>query len=158
MKRLQNINKGIISNVKNNKKKSKFWIQGNFLRLTNNINNNTEYNKKDNNIKTNNQINHNGVHTITTNVEIGENEQQKRNIISKIKITRAYIYLCFCCIRRRKKMYNYLLDEGMRIIKEKMDIFYIFNKMYKDEEITENETIKKTIEMSDKCKVKIDSL
>ena len=55
-------------------------------------------------------------------------------------------------------MYNYLLDEGMRIIKEKMDIFYIFNKMYKDEEITENEKIKKTIEMSDKCKVKIDSL
>ena len=157
--KLQNINNGFISNVKNTKKKSRFWLQNNFLRLTNNINNNnTEYNKKDN-IKMDNQMNDNGVHTMITNVEkIGENDQQKKNIISKIRITRAYIYLCFCCIRRRKKMYNYLLDEGMRIIKEKMDIFYIFNKMYKDEEITENETIKKTIEMSDKCKVKIYSL
>ena len=58
-------------------------------------------------IKINNQINQNGADTITENVNnmnnIGENGQKKRDIISKIKITRAYIYLCFCCTRKKKK-------------------------------------------------------
>ena len=55
-------------------------------------------------------------------------------------------------------MHNYLLDEGMRIISEKIDIFNIFDKMYKDEEITEKIVINKTIEMSDKCKLQLQSL
>ena len=89
---------------------------------------------------------------------IGENDQQKRNIISKIQITRFYIYLCSCCIWKRKIMHNYLLDERMRIIIEKIDIFNIFDKMYKHEEITEKVVINKTIEMSDKCKLHLQSL
>ena len=55
-------------------------------------------------------------------------------------------------------MHNYLLDEGMRIISEKIDIFNIFDKMYKDEEITEKVVINKTIDMSDKCKLQLQSL
>ena len=50
-----------------------------------------------------------------------ENKQQEKEIIRKIKVTRAYIYLCFCFIRKRKIIQNYLLDEGMNIITEKMD-------------------------------------
>ena len=123
--------------------------------MTYNINDN-KYSKKDN-IKINKQINHNEVFdTITHNLNnIGENEQQKKNIISKIQITIFYIYLCSCCIRKRKIMHNYLLDEGMRIIIEKIDIFNIFDKMYKYEEIEEKVVINKTIEMSDLYKLKL---
>ena len=90
--------------------------------MTYNINDN-KYSKKDNN-RINKQINQNEIFDpITNNVNnIEENEQQKKNIISKIQITIFYIYLCSCCIRKRKIMHNYLLDEGMRIITEKIDI------------------------------------
>ena len=87
-----------------------------------------------------------------------ENKQQEKEIIRKIKVTRAYIYLCFCFIRKRKIIQNYLLDEGMNIISEKMDIFNIFEKMYKDEEIMEKIVCNKTIEMSDECKIKLQSI
>jgi hypothetical protein len=157
--KLDSDNNSIISDVKDKRKKSRFRPQSNLFSL--NYTNNIEYTKKDIiKIKMKKKINQNGVNTIIiNNVENDEeNEQQKRNIISKIKITRAYIYLCFCCIRRTKKMYNYLLDEGMRIISEKIDIFNIFNKIYKDEEIIEKEVIKKTMEMSDECKLKLKSI
>ena len=52
-------------------------------------------------------------------------------------------------------MHNYLLDERMKIIIEKIDIFNIFDKMYKYEEIEEKAVINKTIEMSDLCKLKL---
>ena len=88
----------------------------------------------------------------------GENEQEKRNIVSKIKVSRACVYLCFCCMRRRKNIQNFLLDEGMNIICEKMDIFNIFDKMYKDEEVMEKVLINKNIKMSDECKIKLLSI
>ena len=147
--KLNNGNNLILSDVKNNKRKHRFGSSSNLLHLNFNIND-KKYSKKDI-IKINNQINHNGFDTITN----GKNDQQKRNIISKILINRAYIYLCFCCIRKRKKIYNYLLDEGMNIISEKIDIFNIFDKMYKYEEITEKVEINKTIKMSDICKLKL---
>ena len=46
----------------------------------------------------------------------------------------------------------------MNIISEKMDIFNIFQKMYKDEEIMEKIVCNKTIQMSDECKTKLQSI
>ena len=63
----------------------------------------------------------------------------------------------FFFTRNRKNIQNILLDEGMNIISEKMDIFNMFKKIYKDEELQEK--IKNTnIEMSDECKLKLQSL
>ena len=87
-----------------------------------------------------------------------KDKQQDKEIVNKIKITRACVYLCFCFTRRRKIIQNYLLDEGMNIISEKLDIFNIFEKMYKDEEIMEKIVFNKTIEMSDECKIKLKSI
>ena len=140
------LHNGTSSLVKDSRRKSRFKFKSNVFHFTHNINY-IESTKKGI-IKNNNQNNHNGVDKITSN----------GNIISKIRITRARIYLCFCCARKRKKIHNYLLDEGMRIISEKVDIFNIFDKMYKDEEITEKVVINKTIEMSDKCKLKLQSI
>ena len=86
-----------------------------------------------------------------------ENGQKNQKIINKIKYNRACIYLCFFFTRKRKNIQNILLDEGMNIISEKMDIFNMFKKIYKDEELQEK--IKnRNIEMSDECKLKFQSL
>jgi hypothetical protein len=130
----------------------------------NNFNDSESKNKnllisKKKNIKIDNHINYNDANILTNNSDNSEeNERRKGNIISQIKVNKACLYLCFCCIRRRKTIHNFLLDEGMNIISEKIDIFNIFDKMYKDEEIREKVLLNKIIEMSDDCKLKLKSL
>ena len=87
-----------------------------------------------------------------------ENNTGLLNIVNKIKMTRAYIYLCFCCVRKRKIIQNILLNEGMNIISEKLDIFNIFDKLYKDEKIQEKLLKNDIIQMSDECKINIQSI
>ena len=89
------------------------------------------------------------------NISIQDKEQRKENIISKIKMTRACIYLCFCCVRKRKIVQNVLLNEGIGIISNKLDIFNIFDKLYRDEKIHEKYMKHEVIEMSDKCKANL---
>ena len=87
-----------------------------------------------------------------------QEEALKPNVIKKIKVSRACIYLCFCYTRRRKIVQNALIDEGMNIISEKLDIFNIFDKLYRDEKIQEKLTKIKLIEMSDECKTRLQSI
>jgi hypothetical protein len=87
-----------------------------------------------------------------------ENNQNKENIISKIKIKRSSIYCGFLFIRKKKNVENILLDEGMNVIKEKMDIFNIFDKIYRSEKIQEKLIKQEVIEMSDECKKKLLSI
>ena len=84
--------------------------------------------------------------------EIEKSEEDK--IIQKIIINKFYLYLCFICIRKRKNIQNILLDEGMKVIKEKLDIINIFKNLCRDELYQEKEKINETeiIEMSDSCK------
>ena len=88
---------------------------------------------------------------------ISQETKTKENITDKIKITRCCVYCCFCCSRRRKIIQNILLDEGMNIISEKLDIFNIFQQLYKNEINPEKEKIKQNdiIEMSDNCVFKL---
>ena len=84
--------------------------------------------------------------------EIEKSEEDK--IIQKIIINKFYLYLCFICIKKRKNIQNILLDEGMKVIKEKLDIINIFKNLCRDELYQEKEKINETeiIEMSDSCK------
>ena len=88
-----------------------------------------------------------------------ETKREEERIIDKIRMTRCWVYCCFCCARRRKILQNILLDEGMNIISEKLDIFNIFEQLYKNEYNPEKEKTKKTdiIEMSDSCIFKLNS-
>ena len=91
----------------------------------------------------------------SNNINNEENELTKGSIIKKIKITRACIYLCFCCARKRNIIQNVLLNEGMCIITDKLNIFNIFDKLYRDEKIHEKLVKHEVIEMTDKCKAKL---
>ena len=77
------------------------------------------------------------------------NEKEKRLIINKIFINKSSLYCCFFCLKKRKDINIILLNEGMRIIYQKLDIIYIFKKIFKD---GVNIADKEAIEMSDTCK------
>ena len=84
-----------------------------------------------------------------------ENEKDKRIIINKIFINKASLYCCFICLKRKKDMNIILLNEGMRILFQKLDIIYIFKKIFKDDV---NITDKESFEMSDTCKIDLQKL
>ena len=53
------------------------------------------------------------------------------------------------CVRRRKITQNVLLDEGMNIISNKLDIFNIFDALNRDEKLNDKLLKNEDIEMSD---------
>ena len=89
-----------------------------------------------------------------------ENENNNiNNIVNKIYLNKFCIFFCFLCARKRKNMQNTLIDEGMRIVKEKLDILNLFRKLFKAEKIQEEFIDKdETIKMSDKCKKNIQDI
>ena len=77
--------------------------------------------------------------------------ENNENIINKINFNKFGIcasYFFYC--KRRQYVENILLEEGMRLIIEKLDIQNIFKKLYKDDSSEEKNI--KLIEMSDICK------
>ncbi len=81
-----------------------------------------------------------------------EMNKDNQTLITKIKNNKFCTYFCFLCVRKRKNMQNVLLDEGMKIITEKLDLMNIFKKLYREEKLQEKENISDVIEMSDECK------
>ena len=76
---------------------------------------------------------------------------RKKKIINKVRLNRACVYFCFCFVRRSKNLENVLINEGMDLISKRLDIFNIFEKMYKDEHRDEP-LLNKIFSMSDECK------
>ena len=120
-----------------------------------------------------NSITKNNLHTLKKNNEINEleldrfdlnnisnqqDEQREGKIIRKIKMSRAWLYICFLCVRRRKIIQNVLLDEGMNIISNKLDIFNIFDSLCMEEKINEKLWKHECIEMSDECKARLERI
>ena len=79
------------------------------------------------------------------------------SILEEIKINKFLIIFGFCCIRKRKNVHNYVLDEGLNIIEQRLDIINIFKKLYYDEKVQKS-YMKQTeeIPMSAQCKEKIE--
>ena len=103
--------------------------------------------KKENGLENNENINDNN-NDIKKEEKIDKDEEN-RGIINKIKINKICIYLCFLCVRKRKNTENILLNEGKKLIIEKLDIRNIFKKLYRDDENLNDE---KGINMSETCK------
>ena len=84
--------------------------------------------------------------------------KKKPTIINKIRLNKFKAYFCVLCIRNSKNLQNILLEEGMNIIIEKLDILHIFRKILKDD--MNNEKLEKieVIGMSDKCKQNLENI
>ena len=82
--------------------------------------------------------------------------EDKSNVIENISINKFFVICAFCCIRKRKDVNSYMLEEGNRIIKEKLDVVNIFKKLFYEEQIQENfKYTKSEINMSDNCQQKL---
>ena len=81
---------------------------------------------------------------------------KKNQILDEININKFFIVFAFCCIRKRKNLNNYVLEEGLGLIAKRLDILNIFKRLYYDEKIQKN-YINETEElaMTDICKDKI---
>ena len=86
-----------------------------------------------------------------------DKEFENKRIINKIKMKCYCVYFWFCFARKKKNIQNLLLDEGMKIIVEKLDIINIFKKIYSTEYIEKALKIEGNMfEMSDICKKEIE--
>ena len=79
-------------------------------------------------------------------------ENENSNIIDKFNFTKVDKYLCFICIRKRTNMPNILIDEGMRLISECLDIINIFKRAHLENQLLEKIDNEEYIQMSDECK------
>jgi len=156
------LSKSIVEETKLKKKKKKKikFQKGNNINniiepqnLKININQNQQMkivNKQ--NIMNNNSI----VSSENLRPEISNKEDKTNSILDEIKINKFFIVFAFCCIRKRKNINNYVLNEGLNIIGQRLDIINIFKKLYYDEKV-QKYYVKLTEElpMSDECKEKI---
>ena len=93
---------------------------------------------------------------IISNEEKSKTIEEKRNIIENVYINKFFAIFAFCCIRKRKNINSYILEEGVGIIKEKLDVINIFQKLFYEEQLLDVfKNIKNEIKMSDNCKQKI---
>ena len=145
------INRNISPLDNNNKKKN--LNQNNLVKE----NDNKSFDKSDINIFNFNMSfkNYNKENGITNEKIKGK---RKRNIISKIKINKGCIYFCFFCARKRKNLQNVLLDEGMKLIVEKLDLLNLFRTLFRDEKNNFNFANQEIIKMSNNCKNKIEHI
>ena len=82
-----------------------------------------------------------------------ENENgSKKILISKIRINRTCLYICFFYVRKRKNLQNVLLNEGMNLIVEKLDLLNLFRTVYRDEKIHLKIKNDDLIKMSNICR------
>ena len=84
-----------------------------------------------------------------------QSNKNNRQIIDRIKMNCCCIYFWFCFARKKKNIQNVLMDEGMDLIVETLDIMNVFKKIYNLNNM--DETLKDNY-MTEKCKMKIDSL
>ena len=88
--------------------------------------------------------------TINDITKMDESNEDK-NVVSKVRMNRACIYFWFCFVRRRRIMENVLLNEGMDLISRRLDIFNIFEKIYRAEQRNEP-LLNKSFPMSNECR------
>ncbi len=67
-----------------------------------------------------------------------KNKDKNKKLIRKIKINKFCIYCSFYCIRNVSNIKNFLLDEGMKLIMEQLDVFNLFCNCIKMEEENNN--------------------
>ena len=83
---------------------------------------------------------------------INKKTEKSNNISYNIKIDCFLIHFFFCWIRKRKNVNNILLDEAMKLINEKLDIFNIFKVITESGRSLDNsEKNELVIKMSVEC-------
>ena len=109
-----------------------------------------------NNIKDENEVIRNSNDNDFDEKAIKETEKTQRKKITKVKFNCVDLYICFLCTRKRKKVENILIDEGMNLFTEKLDVINIFSKLLKLENFENINKDAKPLGMSDECKIRLE--
>ena len=149
------------------KKKKKLKSKRTFA-SSNNANDENHYNTQNMNFNTNEnkKVNEVEKQTIMSNNLMASNdnlkelkksgENKKGEILDEIKINKFFIVFAFCCIRKRKNVNNYVLNEGLSLIGKRLDIINIFKRLYYDEKAQKfYMKDSEEIAMSAECKEKL---
>jgi hypothetical protein len=162
------INTQEISAKKKKKRSSRKLYSSNLSNIQNNKEEKetAELNEKKNLYKKSNSIINQKNGTMFSNDRIIPDSRNKNNSADKkeetmikenVDINNFFIIFAFCCIRKIKNVNSYVLEEGLNIIKERLDVLNIFTKLYYDEKIQESFKNKENeIEMSIICKNKLE--
>ena len=150
----RNNNDNLPETRRNEKYQSKAPTFSTYLK---NYKNSINRNKKLNKISLRNRKKNNMINNIKIENENNENNTMK--IVNKIKINKACLYCCFLFARKRKNLDNVLLDEGINLVCEKLDVLNLFDKIYKVEQTLEKVEENDIFEvMSKECKIKLLSI
>ena len=142
------------------KKSSNFSLVSNSQnkeeKLTNVLEENTNINQKNIQIQESNNYNISSNNRKLSFEQKDKSYEDKKNVIENISINKFFIICAFCCIKKRKDVNSYMLEEGNRIIKERLDVLNIFKKIYYEEQLQEHfGNTKNDINMSDICRQKL---
>ena len=176
-----NINEGDLKNIVNNEipmkvtKKKKKKIKKSVNNILPSVSRNIELtnrNLEEDNLKNQNGNNIYNISKDVNNINIvnsiasegkilnkeKETNTENRLIIDRIKMNCCCIYFWFCFARKKKNIQNILLDEGIDIIAENLDIMNIFKKIYNINKIEQTIQVNSIFDMSDQCKIKLNDL
>ena len=93
------------------------------------------------------------------NIDCMGKEKNSNQEKKYIKLNNCLVYLGFCFIRKRKNVDNVLLDEGLSIIREKLDIFNILKNLLLSENIQKNIKCEfEEIKFSEECSKTLEEL
>ena len=92
----------------------------------NNINE-ADFNNKNEDIKKKDKINE----------KENKNESQDYKNINEMKLNKFYTYFCLLYIRKKNNLHYILIDKGLKLISQKLDIMNLFNKLYIFDEFQE---------------------
>ena len=144
----------INSKLTNNEIKSRFsFLNEN---KNNNIENNNIAKKKNIYINEFNNFSNSNPNEAKEKEKENDKDLKPKKIVNKIKINKCSICFCFLLVRKFNNMQNILLDEGMKLIMEKLDIRYLLKGIFKNDIIQERYDFKNMeLIMSDECKERI---
>lgn len=77
---------------------------------------------------------------------------ENKNIIDKVNFSKVDKFVCFFCIRKRTNLQNILIDEGMELVSEYLDVINIFKRAHLENKLLGKIDNEDFIEMSDECK------
>ena len=80
---------------------------------------------------------------------------ESNKIIDQISFEKPFFYFCFLFIRKFKNMKNILLDEGMKLITDELDIRNIFKNMLLIKKCNEQYILEDKLKMSGECQKKL---
>ena len=77
---------------------------------------------------------------------------ENKNIIDKVNFSKVDKFVCFFCTRKRKNLQNILIDEGMELVSEYLDVINIFKRAHLENKLLGKIDNEDFIETSDECK------